>query len=137
MADQLTVSLDSRRPQCRAVRLPVTTMDALECVRPGQIAPALGATHVDEHERQGSEHVSGPDEDGSTGAMRSSHNRGVRSIDRSVRPGAPVPATVLVAVMSDGSYLLVGYPQSGPSAYVIAEDAVPLREALTAAFGSE
>lgn len=32
---------------------------------------------------------------------------------------------------------LVGYPQGGPSAYVTAEDAVPLRQALAAAFGSE
>jgi hypothetical protein len=61
----------------------------------------------------------------------------VKGLDRSVCPGMPVPATVLVAVMNDGSYLLVGYPQSGPSAYVIAEDAVPLREALAVAFGSE
>ena len=30
-------------------------------------------------------------------------------IAHSIRPGAPCPETVLVAVMGDGSYLLVGY----------------------------
>ncbi|MGH3835962.1 MAG: hypothetical protein ACRDSF_09695 [Pseudonocardiaceae bacterium] len=37
----------------------------------------------------------------------------------------------------DGSYLLVGYPHGGPSAYVTAEYAVAPRRALDVAFGSE
>lgn len=56
-------------------------------------------------------------------------------IGRSVRPGASVPAIVLVAEMVDGSLFLHGW-QDGPSAYVIAEDAGPLWQALAAAFGS-
>lgn len=31
-------------------------------------------------------------------------------IAHSIRPGVTAPATVLVAAMADGSYLLVGYP---------------------------
>jgi hypothetical protein len=58
-------------------------------------------------------------------------------IDHSICPSAPIPAPVLAVVMNGGSYLLFDYPQSGPSAYVAAEDAVPLRQALAAAFGSE
>ncbi len=69
--------------------------------------------------------------------MRRGDTNGMGGLDRSICPGVPVPATVLVVVMNDGSYLLVGYPQRGPSAYVTAEDAVPLRQALAAAFGSE
>lgn len=68
----------------------------------------------------------GTDSDGTGGGL-----------DRSICPGVSVPATVLMAVMNDGNYLLVGYPQGAPSAYVTAEDAVPLQAALAAAFGSE
>jgi hypothetical protein len=53
----------------------------------------------------------------------------------SISPGVPCPENVLVAVMSNGSYLLVAYPQAGPTALVIHDDAGPLRQALTAAFG--
>lgn len=56
-------------------------------------------------------------------------------IDHSIRPGVPCPETVLVAVMSDSSYLLVGYPQSEPAAFVTGEDADLLRDALAGAFG--
>lgn len=69
------------------------------------------------------------------------HQADVRSrpvqwgIERSIRPGASVPATVLVAEMEDGSLFLHGW-RDGPSAYVIAEDAGPLRQALAVAFGS-
>ena len=69
--------------------------------------------------------------------MRRGDTSGMGCMDHSICPGAPVPATVLVVVMNDGGYLLVGYPQGGPSAYVTAEDALPLRQALGAAFGSE
>lgn len=51
-------------------------------------------------------------------------------IGRSIRPGVPCPETVLVAVMSDGSYLLVGYPQSEPAAFVVGEDTYLLRQAI-------
>lgn len=57
------------------------------------------------------------------------------SIGRSIRPGAPCPETVLVVVMSDGSYLLVGYPQCEPAAWAIARDAGLLHRALGDAFG--
>ncbi len=60
----------------------------------------------------------------------------LRGSMRSFRPGAPCPETVLVAVMSNGSYLLVGYPQGGPTAWVVQNDADPLRQALQTAFGS-
>lgn len=57
-------------------------------------------------------------------------------IKHSIQPGVPSPETVLVAVMTDGSYLLMAYPQREPAAFVIKDDAGPLRDALTAAFGS-
>jgi hypothetical protein len=44
------------------------------------------------------------------------------------------PETVLVVLMSNGSYVLVGYPQGGPAAFITAEDAGSLRQVLTAAF---
>jgi hypothetical protein len=46
-----------------------------------------------------------------------------------------VPETLLVVLMTNGSYLLVGYPQAGPTAFVVRDDAGPLREALATAFG--
>lgn len=56
-------------------------------------------------------------------------------IARSIRPAVPCPETVLAAVMSDGSYLLLGYPQGEPAAFVVGDDADLLRQALQAAFG--
>ncbi len=71
---------------------------------------------------------------GGTGPGR---DRGEPSgIDHSISPGVPCPDTVLAVVMSDGSYLLVGYPQNGPAAFVTRDDAGPLRRALQGAFGS-
>ena len=58
------------------------------------------------------------------------------NIMRSVIPGVPCPETLLVVVMSNGGYLLVGYPQGGPTAYVDGHDAGPLSQALRAAFES-
>jgi len=55
-------------------------------------------------------------------------------VRRSIRPGTPVPATLLVAEMSDGSLVLYGWGD-GPSAYLMVEDAGPLRRELAAAFG--
>ena len=45
-------------------------------------------------------------------------------------------ALVLVAVMNDGSYLLVGYPQGEPAAFVVREDADLLQRGLEGAFGN-
>lgn len=42
---------------------------------------------------------------------------------------------VLVVVLSNGSYLLVGYPVGAPAAFVTAEDAGLLRQGLDGAFG--
>ena len=53
-----------------------------------------------------------------------------------IRPGVAVPPTVLVADMGNGAMLLHGW-RFGPSAYVCAPDAAPLREALAAGFGSD
>lgn len=53
----------------------------------------------------------------------------------SIRPGVPCPETVLIVVMSDGTYLLVGYPQGEPAAFVAGEDADLLRQGLDGAFG--
>jgi hypothetical protein len=38
--------------------------------------------------------------------------------------------------MSDGSYLLVGYPQGEPAAFAVGEDADLLRQGLEGAFGN-
>lgn len=57
-------------------------------------------------------------------------------ITHSISPGVPCPETVLIAVMSDGSYLLMAYPQREPAASVARDDAGLLRQALTAAFES-
>ena len=57
-------------------------------------------------------------------------------LNRSIRPGVAAPATVLIAEMGGGSLLLQGW-RNGPSAYVSADDAVPLRRALAAAYGNE
>lgn len=59
-----------------------------------------------------------------------------RGIGRSIRPGAAVPATVLVSNMGSGGLCLDGW-QEGPSAYLTPEDAEPLRRELARAFGSE
>jgi len=42
----------------------------------------------------------------------------------------------LVVAMTDGSYLLVGYPQSEPAAFIAGDDAHPIRQALTTACGT-
>jgi hypothetical protein len=53
---------------------------------------------------------------------------------RSIRPGTAVPRSVLVSDMGEG--LLLEAWREGPSAYLSPVDAVPLRRALAAAFGS-
>lgn len=67
---------------------------------------------------------------------RARKRRLASAFDHCISPGVPCPETVLVAVMTDRSYLLMGYPQGEPAAFVVKDDAGPLREALTAAFGS-
>jgi hypothetical protein len=69
------------------------------------------------------------------------HRNGVdghqqRGIEHSIRPASPCPDTVLVAVMTDGSYLLMAYPLGEPTALVVAKDAGGLQRELAAAFGS-
>jgi hypothetical protein len=57
-------------------------------------------------------------------------------LDHSIRPGVPCPETVLVARMTDGSYLLMAYPQRVPAAFVVKTEADLLRQVLDGAFGS-
>ncbi len=57
-------------------------------------------------------------------------------IEHSIHPGVPCPETVLVAVMMDGSYLLLSHPQGRPAAFVAPKDATPLLRALASAFGN-
>lgn len=57
-------------------------------------------------------------------------------VEYSISPDVPCPKTVLVAVMTDGSYLLMAYPQREPAAFVTRDDAGPLRQALVEAFWS-
>lgn len=57
-------------------------------------------------------------------------------IKHSINPGVPCPETVLVAAMTDGSYLLMTYPRREPVAFVARDHADLLRQALAGAFGS-
>ncbi|MGH3939967.1 MAG: hypothetical protein ACRDTG_15315 [Pseudonocardiaceae bacterium] len=106
--------------------------------QPGN-SPALGAVHDDtatgleymkregnraDHGTDDSRHGNGPDQRAQWGT------------ERSIRPGSPVPLTVLVAEMGDGALLLQGW-RIGPAAYLTAEDAAPMRQALVAAFGGD
>lgn len=54
---------------------------------------------------------------------------------RSIRPATAVPRSVLASDMGEGSLLLEAWWE-GPSAYLSPADAVLLRRALAAAFGS-
>ena len=58
-----------------------------------------------------------------------------QALTHSISPGVPCSEPILVVLMTTGSYLLVGYPQAGPTALVIQDGAGPLRQALEAAFG--
>lgn len=55
-------------------------------------------------------------------------------IEHSIWPCIAVPPTVLIAGMRDGGLFFKGW-RDGPSAYLTASDAMPLRCALAAAFG--
>ncbi len=71
-----------------------------------------------------------------TDAVRDGDGQPVqRGIGHSIRPGVPVPATVLVCQMGDGALFLHGW-RDEPSAYVCADDAALRRQELAAAFGS-
>jgi hypothetical protein len=104
---------------------------------PHPVSPALGAVHARHHtdgardmQHQGNQanqhadHVRHSDDQG----------QGQHGIDRSIRPGATAPDTVLVADLCDGGLLLHGW-SDGPSAYLSPSDAPALRRELTAAFG--
>jgi hypothetical protein len=69
-----------------------------------------------------------------SGKHNSQHASPGIGIAHSISTGVPCPETVLVVLMSNGSYVLVGYPQGGPAAFVTAEEAGSLRQVLTAAF---
>ena len=56
-------------------------------------------------------------------------------LERSIRPGVPIPETLLVAQLCNGALLLQDW-RDGVSAYVIPQDAGPLRHALATAFGN-
>lgn len=58
-------------------------------------------------------------------------------IGHSISPGVPAPETVMVALMTDGGYVLVGRGREMPVAFVAPGDAAPLRCALEAAFGND
>jgi hypothetical protein len=67
----------------------------------------------------------------------SHHNQeAAPGIEHSISPGVPCLETVLVAVMTDGSYLLMAYPRCEPVALVARDHADLLRQALAGAFGS-
>lgn len=85
----------------------------------------IGIEHVEHEGNQ-------PHED--TGSKRDGQGQQRFSNGRSIRPDVACPETVLVAVMSDGSYLLVGYPRGEPTAFVAREEAELLKQALTGAF---
>lgn len=71
-----------------------------------------------------------------TGNLHGDNDGDGRSgLTHSVRPGVACPETVLAAVLSDGSYLLVGHPHGEPAAFIAADDAALMRQALTTAFG--
>ncbi|MGQ0775234.1 MAG: hypothetical protein ACT4NY_12565 [Pseudonocardiales bacterium] len=84
------------------------------------------------------EHVGNQSDPGTDNSRHSGglDQRAPWGIERSIRPGSPVPLTVLVAEMGGGALLRQGW-QIGPSAYLTAEDAVPVRQALVAAFGGD
>ncbi|MGH3794594.1 MAG: hypothetical protein ACRDSP_06860 [Pseudonocardiaceae bacterium] len=126
-------------PQRRAVRGPLPPdgrrMSVTVLVSP---PPALGAFHAEPHGGSAAAmHQSGQD----TQVLRHDdvqpqEQPAPRSVSRSIRPEVPAPTTVLIVEMGSGALLLQGW-RDGPSAYVSAEDAGPLRQALAAAYGSE
>jgi hypothetical protein len=67
-----------------------------------------------------------------------SHNNqeAAPGIEHRIRPGFPCLETVVVAAMTDGSYLLMAYRQREPTAFVARDDAALLRQALAEAFGN-
>ncbi len=70
----------------------------------------------------------------SDGVRSGEADNGTGGFGASIRPGVPVPATVLVVDMGDGALFVQGW-RAGPCAYVSAADGVYLRQALAAAFG--
>lgn len=102
-------------------------------------SPVLGAVHYNER-------ISGvADVANETGQDTSEFRQGEQSstsgpqhnggLDRSIRPGVPIPETLLVAQLCNGALLLQDW-RDGVSAYIIPQDTGPLRHALATAFGS-
>jgi len=109
------------------------------CVLPPVVRPGPGCLHGDATRMSGGEQVESEHEasERDLGAEYDGDEAGRpvwEGVGHSIRPGTPVPATVLVAEMTDGSLLLHGC-QDGTNAYLCPQDAGPLRQALAAAFG--
>lgn len=86
-------------------------------------------------EHKGDQAGQGTDDQRHGGVGRKGHHASC-GIEHSIRPGVSCPETVLVSVMTDGSYLLMGYPRGEPAAFVVGKDTDLLRRELAAAFGS-
>ncbi len=101
------------------------------------LAPVLGAAPVRAQTSGGLEDVERGSEQVARDPDGCRHGDGLRlgGLTHSIRPGVPCPATVLVVSFSNGSFLLVGYPDGEPAALVIAEDARLLRQGFAEAFG--
>ncbi len=72
----------------------------------------------------------------SGGTDQCNNQEATHAIDHSISPGVSCPETVLVTRMTDGSYLLMSYPHRERAAFVVRDDAGPLRQALHAVLGS-
>lgn len=123
-------------PECEVTELPAGHRPPNRIVS-GGLAPVLGA--VREDERGGVKHVGhGNDRPArDTEGFRHGDGGGDKSqfgLPRSVRPGVPVPVTVLVAVMTDNGYL-VGYPLAEPAAFIAVDDAHQMQKVPITAFG--
>lgn len=116
----------------KAHRTSLTGADETVLAGTGRFVRLRGPDQVHRGEDEPVHHPTEPFRHGDGSAEQSPTHR----LNRSIRPGVPTPATVLVAEMHGGSLLLQGW-RDGPSAYASADDAVPLRHALAAAYGSE
>ena len=84
-------------------------------------------------------HTGGPDTEGFShhGGTGQCHDPGVSSsIEHRITPGMPCPEVVRVTVITDGSHLLLSYPQGELAAFVACEDICFLRQEFRGVFGS-
>lgn len=133
------------RPPPERERCTGRALDSRTAPLPGELAPVLGADHEGNNELGGKTTVheadyhelrDGPREAGQdTSGCGSGDDVGMAGLSQSITPGVPCPDTVLVVMMSNRSYLLVGSPEGKPAAFVTFEDAGLLREGLAMAFG--